>query len=85
MQFLKGAQLLKIAQKRLNSRKATSLRINIAPAKMKIPLSLFIFPHTKYIYLKRRKKFHSNQAAHKKLNEKVLEKKKTEHYCDVDV
>ena len=29
---------------------------------MKISLSLFIFIHTKYIYLKRRIKFHSNDG-----------------------
>ena len=41
------------------------ITFNIAPAKMKISLSLFIFTHTKYINLKGRINFLSNHGTHK--------------------
>ena len=42
---------------------------------MKISLSLYIFTHTKYIYLKRRKKFLSKYGPRKTKNKRFLRKK----------
>ena len=41
---------------------------------MKISLSLYIFTHTKYIYLKRRKKFLSKYGPRKTKNKRFLRK-----------
>ena len=41
------------------------ITFSIAPAKMKISLSLVIFTHTKYINLKRRINFLSNHGTYK--------------------
>ena len=42
---------------------------------MKISISLYIFTHTKYICLKRRKKFLSKYGPHKTKNKRFLRKK----------
>ena len=55
----------------------TRITFSIAPAK--ISLSLFIFTHTKYIYLKKRINFLSNHGTHK-IKLKGLKKKIMKHF-----
>ena len=48
------------------SRLKMYITFGITPANRKISLLLFVFAHTKYIYLKRRTNFLSNHDTHKK-------------------